>query len=319
MSDFPNQVGVQPAPAVEGDFASTNPRGSLLAGPGGFVAGASGLVIGRFCWRSSTALDGDNAPAILNNYGPGIPAGFVGRNQQGLITTYLAASGMTIQSGFPCFAYSFGDFWVKNRGTTTAQVNQKCFADNNNGGASFAAAGATPTTATVTGSIAASTNSFTGSIADNVLTVTAVASGTLVPGTTLTGTAGVATGTKIVGQLSGTAGATGTYAVSIADQTVVSGPITGTYGTMTVTGVTGGTLGVGQSLSGTGGGGVAAGSVISGLGTGLGGAGTYFVDPTQTVSTSAFGAALSTETKWYAQSVGLVGDLVKISSVQVGL
>ena len=61
MSDFPNQVGVQPAPAVEGDFASSNPRFSVLFGPGGAVAGPLGLVIGRFCWRSSTALRGPQA------------------------------------------------------------------------------------------------------------------------------------------------------------------------------------------------------------------------------------------------------------------
>lgn len=318
MSDFPSQVGVQPAPAVAGDFASANPRGSALFGPGGAIAGPSGLVVGRFCWRSSTALDGDNAGAILNNYGTGAPTGLVGRNQQGLITTYLAASGMTVPAGFPVFCYNFGDFWVKNDGTTVAQVNQKCFANYADGKASFAAAGATPSTASVTGSIAASTNSFTGSIADNVLTVTAVASGTLVPGTTLTGTAGVATGTKIVGQLSGTAGSTGTYAVDIADQTVASGPITGTYGTLTVSAVGSGALGVGDVLSGTGGGGVTSGSVISGLGTGTGGTGTYYVDPSQTVTSTTITSALAYETKWYAKSVGAAGELVKISSVPLG-
>ncbi len=321
MSDFPTQVGVQPAPAVEGDFASSNPRNSVLAGPGGFVAGASGLTIGRFCWRSQTALDGDGAPAILNSFGNGVPVGFVGRNQQGLITAYLGASGMQIQAGFPCFAYSAGDFWVKNNGTTVAQVNQKAFANNLTGAASFGAAGAAASSASITGTIAAATNSFTGSIAGNVLTVTALTTGTIVAGTLLTGTAGsgIASGTNIVGQLSGTTGGVGTYAIDVPGQTIPSGPITGTYGLLTATGVTGGSIGIGQTLSGTGGGGVTSGTTITGLGTGTGGAGTYYVDPTQTVTTSTFGAALATETKWYAQSVGLVGELVKISSTTQGV
>ena len=318
MSDFPNQVGVQPAPAFEGDFASSNPRGSVLFGPGGAVAGPNGLTVGRFCWRSTTSLDGDGAGAILNNYGAGAPTGFVGRNQQGLITKYLDASGMVIQKGFPCFAYNFGDFWVKNNGTTTAQVNQKCFASFADGTASFAAAGATPQTASVTGSIAAGTNSFTGSISGNVLTASAV-TGSIVPGTTLTGTAGVASGTKIVGQLSGTALGAGTYAVDIGDQTVPSGPITGTYGILTVAAVSSGTLGVGDVLSGTGGGGVTTGTTITALGTGTGGTGTYYVDPTQSVAVgTVIGSVNAYETKWYAKSVGLAGELVKISSVPLG-
>src|SRR5258706_320567 len=35
LMPFPNQVNVQPAPAVAGDFASTNPRSAFPAGPGG--------------------------------------------------------------------------------------------------------------------------------------------------------------------------------------------------------------------------------------------------------------------------------------------
>jgi hypothetical protein len=61
---------------------------------------------------------------------------------------------------------------------------------------------------------------ITGSIAGTVLTVTAIASGTLAADKTLSAT-GVTTGTMITGQLSGTAGSTGTYSVS-ASQTVAS-------------------------------------------------------------------------------------------------
>lgn len=54
---------------------------------------------------------------------------------------------------------------------------------------------------------------ITGSIAGTVLTVTAVASGTLAANKTLSGT-GVTLGTLITGQLTGTAGSTGTYSVT---------------------------------------------------------------------------------------------------------
>lgn len=319
MADFPYQVGVQPAPAVEGDFCDANPRYSVDAGPGGLVAGAAGVTIGRFAWWTPSSLDGDGAPAVVNSFGAGAVTGFVGRNQQGLIVNYLAAYGMTIQPGFGMFLYSGGGFWVKNNGSTAAQIGQKAFAKLADGSVLFAAAGATPSSAALTGSIGPQTNAFTGSISGNVLTVTAVSQGTLVPGTTLTGTAGVASGTKIVSQLSGTTGSTGTYALSIPEQTVLSGPITGTYGLLTVASVSSGTLGVGDVLSGTGGGGVTTATAITQLGTGTGGAGTYIVDPTQTVAVgTVMGAALAVETKWVCMSPGLAGELVKISSQPLG-
>lgn len=77
----------------------------------------------------------------------------------------------------------------------------------------------------------------TGSIATTTLTVTAVASGTLIPGQTIAGS-GLTAGTKIVSQLtstetSGALGGKGTYTVS-ASQTFASGAITATQ-TLAVT------------------------------------------------------------------------------------
>lgn len=66
---------------------------------------------------------------------------------------------------------------------------------------------------------------FTASISATTMTVTAVASGSLLPGMVLTGT-GVTAGTRIVSQSSGTAGSTGTYVVT-PSQTVASTTITG--------------------------------------------------------------------------------------------
>jgi hypothetical protein len=78
----------------------------------------------------------------------------------------------------------------------------------------------------VSGGITVNTAVFTGSIAMAVLTVTAVTSGTIVIGTTLSGS-GVSGGTTITGQLTGTTGGVGTYSVSIS-QTVASTTITST-------------------------------------------------------------------------------------------
>lgn len=69
----------------------------------------------------------------------------------------------------------------------------------------------------------------TGSIAAKVLTVTAVTSGKLAVGQTISGS-GVTAGTKITGLLTGTGG-TGTYSVS-ATQTVASTTITGSGATV---------------------------------------------------------------------------------------
>lgn len=68
--------------------------------------------------------------------------------------------------------------------------------------------------------------SVTASITTTVLTVTAIGSGVLQAGMILSGS-GVTAGTTIVGQLTGTAGSTGTYTVS-ASQSVGSTTITGT-------------------------------------------------------------------------------------------
>lgn len=74
-------------------------------------------------------------------------------------------------------------------------------------------------------SIANHIASFTGSIATTTLTVSAVASGSILPSMQISGT-GVTAGTRIVRQITGTAGSTGTYEVSVS-QTVASTTITG--------------------------------------------------------------------------------------------
>ncbi len=308
MSGFQTSVNITPAPGVAGDFASANPRASVLTSDRGFVAGTAGVIVGRFAWAD------DATNVTVANSGTGAPTGFVARSGQvGLITAWLAESSMSIPAGLPVVLHSAGDFWVKNDGTTAATIGMKAYANYATGQVTFAATGAPPTGGSVTGSIAASTFSVTGSIADTLLTVTAVGSGTVVNGGTISGT-GVTTGTTIVSQVSGTAGGVGTYRVS-SPQTVASTTVSGAYGTMTVTAVGSGSLAIGDVLSGSG---VTAGTFITALGTGTGGTGTYIVSASQTAASTTITATGAVETKWYAASIGTAGELIKMSSQALG-
>lgn len=311
---FQTQVQINPAPAVEGDFASTNPRATVLAGPGGLIAGDNGLVVGRWAWTTAEFVDADGAPAVANNFGAGSVAGFVHREQQGLITVYLQTASMLVPAGFPVTVFAEGDFYVKNSGTSQAQPGQKAYANFVDGTTTFAPTASPTTGASATGStITPETFLATGSISGNVLTVTNVASGTIYPGSTISGT-NVASGTQIVEQLSGTPGGNGTYSVSIPEQTVASTTISGTYGLLTIgTLTTTPTFQVGDQLNATGS--VVAGTQITANVSGSGGsAGTMVVNNNTNVGSQVISAVSNVETKWFARSSGLAGELVKISS-----
>lgn len=310
----PSQIQVVPAPGVEGDFCDSNPRVSVLAGPGGLVAGPLGLTIGRFAWFQGAPLDVDGTPQVVNNFGIGAPTGFVHREQQGLITLYLASSGMLEPLGFGATLFSAGSFWVRNAGATQALLNQKAYANLQTGQISFAATGTPTTGGSATGSIAAGTGSGTGSIAGNVLTITGGVSGTFNPGGTISGT-GVATGTQIVAQLTGTAGGVGTYSLNIGEQTVTSTTISETHGVFTAASGLTGVFAIGDLLTGSG---ISVPTHITALGTGVGGLGTYIVDVNTVVGSTVISAASTVETKWVAASEGLPGELVKMTSHLTG-
>jgi hypothetical protein len=144
---FQKTVNTRYAPAQAGDFASSNPRASLLAGPNSLVAGVGGVVIGCFAWAAAGSADIESGETdfynTVTNAGSGVPTGFVHREQQGLITTFLAEAGVTIQVGSMVTLHVAGDFWVKT--ATTATVGQKIFASNTDGSVKTAAAGATVT------------------------------------------------------------------------------------------------------------------------------------------------------------------------------
>jgi hypothetical protein len=305
---FPNHVNQTQAPGVAGDFASTNPRNSALSAEGGFIAGVGGVLVGAFAWAFP---DSNGLLRVLQSAGSGAPAGFVHRSENALITTYLAEYGLVIPQGFGVGdLFAAGDFWVTNSGTNSVTPGMAAYANFSTGLVSFAAAG-TAGTGTVTGAIAAETFSVTGTIAGDVLTVTVVASGTIVPGAAITGT-GVTTGSAIVEQLSGTTGGIGTYAINIGGQTVATPEtISGTYGQLTVSAVTAGSVvEVGSPLSG----GPSAGTVVTGYGTGTGGIGTYYVSPTQTYASGSITVGEVVQTSFMAATAGAPGELIKMTS-----
>lgn len=132
---FQTQVNLTPAPAVAGDFASSNPRASVVSPEGGFVAGAAGCTVGRFAWIQS------DGRTILNT-GTGAPDGFVHRDMQALITAYLGEASNVIPVGFPVVLHRSGDFYATN--TVAASTRgQKAFAKLADGTMQPAAAGAT--------------------------------------------------------------------------------------------------------------------------------------------------------------------------------
>jgi hypothetical protein len=138
---------------------------------------------------------------------------------------------------------------------------------------------------------APSSATFTGSISSTTMTVTTMLNGTIAVGQAVFGE-GIAQNTVITALGTGTGGV-GTYTVSNTQTVastainttdapaVVTGSIAGT--TLTVSGVTSGILKIGQTIEGAG---VTDGTIITAFGTGSGGAGTYTVSASQTVSST---------------------------------
>lgn len=318
---FQTVVNPLPAPGIAGDFASTNPRHTFVAGPTGLVAGPNGVYCGRFAWADPATY------TTLTNAGAGKPSGFVHNAHNALITAYLGEATLLIPAGFMVGdLFDSGDFWIGNPTGKAVIPGQKAYVDNTSGLViAWAAAGSPPAGGSGTAStIDAETFSVTASIAipsagstlgpgtvPAIMAVTAVGSGTIYPGAAISGS-GVVSGTTVVAQLTGTPGGVGTYSVS-ASQTVASTTISGTYGLLTVGGSVTGTFAVNQSVTGST---VSAGTVITALGTGTGGAGTYIVNLTQSIGSETMGTNSGTETDWYALSFGsgATGEVIKIGT-----
>jgi hypothetical protein len=203
---FQSFVNTNNPPGNIGDFASMNPRAVVLAGPGALKVG-SGVTVGYFARADlSTGL----AEGVVSP-GSGI-IGFVANETQALITAFLGQSNRVLTSGYPVTLYTHGDFWTLVAGgavtigatiyavaaTGQPTVDSASAANPDTG---FIAATAAPADATATTcSIAADTG---------VLTV-ATLTGTILQGMNVSGT-GVPADLFIQYQITGTAGAAGTY------------------------------------------------------------------------------------------------------------
>lgn len=296
---FQKTINNTQAPGVPGDFASTNPFSSVLAGPGALVAPAGGLVVGNFAWVGP-------AGQVSQSFQAGWQIGFLGRNEQALITEFLGEFSMVVPEGFMVTLFDGGDFWAyfANGATALATV----YADEDTGAPEMQA------TNTVTGAVG-----FTGtaSFATDVMTVVAQTAGSIIlPGDVVT-SAGVAGGTTVVSQLTGAPGAVGsTYLLSTSPGTITTQAATTASSTLNVTAVITGGLSVGDVITGSG---VTSGTSIEALGTGTGGVGTYLLAipggvPFHTASETITGPA-NTDSGFKVGAISLAGaGVAKISA-----
>lgn len=178
--------------AVAGDFASANPRASVPGAPFAYVAPVAGTQVGAFAWcNPATGIAG-------NYYVANAMQGFVHRENNALITTFLGIAAMGVLQGQMLNAYDQGDFWgVFTAGST---VGQKVYINPLTG----------LLTSNTTGNSVTANSTASSLATTGVLTVGATLTGTLAVGQVVTG-AGIPDGCYISSQLSGTAGSTGTY------------------------------------------------------------------------------------------------------------
>lgn len=303
MSGFQKVVNSLQAPGVIGDFASMNPFSSVLAGPGALVAPAGGLKVGRFAWVNPADL------SVHQGYNAAYQIGFVGRNEQALITDFLGESTLLIPQGFMVNMFNGGDFFAYFPngavGAGTVYANQTTGAVG------------TSATNTFTGSVGftgtASLATVSGQAQMTLATITAASIVTI--GDVVSGTG---TASNVVQSLaSGVANTVGAvYNLSGAVTTEAAEAVTTTSFTLNVTAVLTGTLSVGDVITGTG---VTAGTSIASVGTGVGGIGTYLLAipgaaPINTASETITGSA-SIATGFVIRGQTLVGaGVAKISA-----
>ena len=312
QNGFQTQVNLTPAPAVAGDFASNNPRSVVLAGPGGLVTGPNGVTVGRFAWVEADLL-------IANNYGsaPNAPDGFVHREQQALITQFLADASNVVPEGFPITLHNGGDFWALNNGPAALTKGAAVYASYADGSIwSSAPSGASVTASigsTNTGAIGATFTASAGT-PDTELVVTAV-TGLISIGDTVSGT-GITAGTTILSQISGTPGGAGTYGLS-ASNTTSAATVTSFGNVLNVTATTG-LISIGDTVSG-GSGFPAAATIVSQVSGTTGGAGVYTLSAPATAYVASATGVTTFGNVMYVTAVGsgtlAIGEPVSGSNV----
>ena len=124
---FQTHVNYNWGVGVEGDFASTNPRASVVVNGHALQVGPEGLVIGRFAWVDADEIIATNKQPC----GAGKPSGFVNRNKTAIITGYMASATMTYLPGQPAALMKQGDFWA--RSSNGGKRGQKVYASTTDG------------------------------------------------------------------------------------------------------------------------------------------------------------------------------------------
>lgn len=297
---------------VPGDFAGANIRANVVAGAFAYYATPAGVQVGVGAWFNP-------ATKQASNYYQGSAfKGFVHREGQTVITTFLGIASMGILSGEAVTGMAEGDFWgLFNAGATAAQ---KVYFDALTGALTSAATGGTVVGSNATGSITSSV--YTSTDADqtgSAIAVNQVITGAGIPaGTYIASAAGTGSGTHLwnLANADGTAIANVTseaianhgaqesqYTVAenvTADTTFTASiaiPVAPSeYSIMTVTAIGSGSIVPGQWLSATGGGGLAGSLNVQVLEqltavspAGGGGTGTYLVTVSPVVtSTNTF-------------------------------
>lgn len=293
VNGFQGSVNNQPAPGQAGDFYGVNPRCVALAGPGQFVAPATGLIVGNFCWANPDTGE------VSQSYVAGYQVAMIRRDQQAIIIDFLAPATYLMNPGFPITLFSQGDFWAKFAGG--AQPGQKVFA-NPSTGAPIAGA-ASGNVAEFTGDAGfvgtgAIGGTFTIAITANVATITLSAAGSFINAGDLVTSANIA-GLAIGAQLTGAAGGNGTYTFVHADVAAEAGVSTSTA--LNITAVTRGSLEVGNTVGGR---------TITAILTGTGGVGRYTLSGAAQNSANGARTANTTILNVSAVAVGpvLVGE-----------
>jgi len=158
---FQNQVYIQPAQAVPGDFASSNPMIYKLSGTGRAVADSSGVTVGHFAALNATGT----VTSIFSSAPDASRIGFVHREFNAQITTFLAEAGYTIQAGEPVALFGKGDFWVNTDVITGSPVRgAQVWWDMTTGNTIIGAPSSPPATTVNTGYILISESATVGAV-----------------------------------------------------------------------------------------------------------------------------------------------------------
>ncbi len=242
---FQKVINNTQAPGQAGDFASTNPFASVLAGPGQLVAPAGGLTVGNFFWVGP-------AGQVSQSFVAGYQIAFLGRNEQALITLFLGEATYVVPQGFMITGFNEGDFWAKFAAGATP--GQAVWADPNDG-APISSVSA-PALASGTASAGFTGTGSASVAATTTLTIGVATSGIISVGDVISA-ANIPSGTTIVAQLTVTAGSgaglLGTYQMSAAATgTLTAGAVTTTSTLLDVTAVAAGAFNFGDVFSGSG-------------------------------------------------------------------